>query len=282
MNDSSAISMNNGNKNDFMEIDGELNNTSNTSNMTSLAQSQSMNYMNRNNELMLQESLANYVKRLNALQDNSWVEESNGMYNTENYNSIAKWLKDNGITEQELLNIFNKNTIPNGNSTMEIGQYILDYIKNKIQNRSKEKSLNENLYYKYFKNQLNKDEALPIRRYIKDFNIDFEQKSQTTFKNPNEQSQYLRNSLTELQKRLLENPLWSNTTKEEQENAVRGMERLIITKHFNIIFGPPIDKERDELFSRKIHMHSWIEPIHLDLPNFNDEIFEKASNGKIN
>jgi len=44
-------------------------------------------------------------------------------------------------------------------------------------------------------------------------------------------------------------------------------------------FGPSDDQGRDTLLSRNILMHSWVEPRHFNLPEFNFSIFESAGNG---
>jgi len=40
--------------------------------------------------------------------------------------------------------------------------------------------------------------------------------------------------------------------------------------------------DKDEVLSKIIFKHSWVEPKHLGLPDFDPEIFKKAGNGTIN
>jgi len=52
-----------------------------------------------------------------------------------------------------------------------------------------------------------------------------------------------------------------------------------LINYLNSTFGPSEDLARDTLLSHKILMHSWVEPRHFDLPDFDFHIFEKAGNG---
>ncbi|ORX49008.1 hypothetical protein BCR36DRAFT_292639 [Piromyces finnis] len=136
----------------------------------------------------------------------------------------------------------------------------------------------EKLSHENFRNKLNSEEAIPIKMQIRDFYIDFEQKSKSVFTSPEEQSQYLREFLNNLSRLIIENPLWVNCDREEQENAIVEMEKLITKKFFDITFGPSEDLAKDTLLSHRIFMHSWVEPRHFDLPDFDYSIFENAGN----
>jgi len=136
-----------------------------------------------------------------------------------------------------------------------------------------------NSQYNVFKNKLRSKEALSIRKQIKDFTYDFEQKSNNGFfKDPEAQSKCLRKFLNNISKEIIENPLWENSDKKEKESALVETEKLITKKFFDITFGPPEDEENDLFLSHKILLHSWIEPRHFDLPEFPYSILEHAGN----
>jgi len=130
--------------------------------------------------------------------------------------------------------------------------------------------------YEYFKMKLFSNEGIPIKKLISEFYKDFEQKTQHTFSNPDEQSQYLRSNLIRLCNALLGNPLWANCNEKEKECAIVYMEMVITKKLYYITFAVLEDLKKDELLSKKIFLHSWVEPHHLNLPNFDVRIFEKA------
>jgi len=54
---------------------------------------------------------------------------------------------------------------------------------------------------------------------------------------------------------------------------------IIFKFYLNSTFAPSEDLAKDTLLSHRILMHSWVEPRHLDLPEFDFQIFEKAGNG---
>ncbi|ORX88288.1 hypothetical protein BCR32DRAFT_1353 [Anaeromyces robustus] len=208
------------------------------------------------------------------------TENNNG---TENDEEIAKLMQENYIREQEMLNMLGRNDksypafIPKSNSN-KINENLKDYHTSELQKQYHERYIKEKLSHEYFRNKLNSKEATQIKKQIRDFYIDFEQKTKNVFVNPEEQSQYLRNFLMNLSRALIENPLWANSDKEEQENAIIEMEKIVTKKLFDITFGPSEDLAKDALLSHKIQMHSWVEPRHLDLPDFDYHIFDKAGN----
>lgn len=220
---------NNENKADTMEVDSGVIDTSNDFMIALLAQQQEMGYRKENmNDIAFQELLESNIKEMNkkkeknkeAVVDSPQLNSNSN--DTENDEEIARLMQENYIREQEMLSKLTRNTMAQATKGKSSGSDDVSNYKtlilNELENQYKEKLIKEKFNYEYFKNQLNSTAALPIKKYIKDFYIDFEQKSRSSFKSPDEQSQYLRNFLTELQKRLLENQLWRNTSKEEQGN----------------------------------------------------------------
>jgi transcriptional regulator with XRE-family HTH domain len=217
--------------------------------------------------------ISNLEKKLREYQQN------NG---TENDEEIARLLQENFIKEQEMINALGGNDqnlgmIPKSNSN-KVDVNLINYHNSELQRQYRQRHNKEKLSHEYFRSKLNSNEALPIKKQVRDFYIDFEQKSKNVFQSPEEQCQYLRYFLFNLSKELIENPLWANSDKEEQENAIIEMEKLITKKLFDITYGPSEDIAKDTLLSHKIQMHSWVEPRHFDLSDFDYHIFEKAGN----
>jgi hypothetical protein len=267
--DNNVTSNNNENVNDYM--------------IALLAQQQELELSG--NSMMNPQYIANYEKQFREYQQNNNLKKTDGSNETENDEEIARLLQENYIREQEMFNTLdNKNTQPafikknrsNNSNTVDVN--LINYHNVELQKQYHERHVKNRLSHEYFRAKLNSNEAIQIKKEIKDFYIDFEQKSKNGFQTPDQQSQYLRNFLMNLLKELIENPLWANSDKEEQENAIVEMEKLITKKLFNITYGPSEDLAKDTILSQKIHMHSWVEPRHFDLPDFDYHIFEKAGN----
>jgi len=236
------------------------------------------------NSVMNPQYIANFEKKFREYQQNGnkYSSNNNGSNGTENDEEIAKLLQENYLNEQEMFNSFEGNDqcpplVPKSNSNKS-NINLMNYHNSELEKQYLQRHIKERLTHEYFRNKFNSNEALPIKKQIRDFYIDFEQKTKSVFQTPEEQSQYLRYFLLNLSKELIENPLWANSDKEEQENAIIEMEKLITKKLFDITYGPSEDLAKDTLLSHKIHMHSWVEPRHFDLPDFDFHLFEKAGN----
>jgi hypothetical protein len=237
------------------------------------------------NHIMNQQYLANYEKNFREYQQKNKNENTEIQNGTENDEEIAKLLQENYLHEQEMFNSMGGNNqypavIPksNSNNANKVDENLINYHNEELQKQYHERLIKEKLTHEYFRAKLNSNDAIEIKKQIRDFYVDFEQKTKNVFQTPDEQSQYLRSFLMQLSKELIENPLWANSDKEEQENAIIEMEKLITRKLFDITYGPSEDLAKDSLLSHKIHMHSWLEPRHVDLPDFDFHLFEKAGN----
>jgi len=242
-----------------------------------LAQQQELELIG--NSTMNPQDIANFEKKFREYQQNMKNDNPDSSNGTENDEEIARIMQQNYIREQEMLNMLRRNDpamIPKSNSNSN--KINGSYHNAELQKQYHERYVKEKLSHEYFRSKLASKEATPIRTLIKDFYVDFEQKTNSVFQNPDEQGQYLRSFLTNISRVLIENPLWANSDKEEKENAIIEMEKVITKKLFDITYGPPDDLERDTKLAQKIHMHSWVEPRHLDLPDFDYHIFDKAGN----
>jgi len=222
--------------------------------------------------------IANFEKRFYDYQQIQQKKEPTSIDRrdgTENDEEIARILQINNIYEGQIIN----NILFPYNQCKSNKMKCVDlksYHNTEIQKQIQESYTREKLTPEYFKDKLNSEEGSPIRKLIQEFYVDFKQKTMNYFKSPDEQSQYLRNFLDDISRVLIENPLWANCEKEEQENAIIEIEKVITKKLYKITFGPPDDLAKDTLLSHKILMYSWVEPRHLNLPDFDYHIFEKA------
>lgn len=78
-----------------------------------------------------------------------------------------------------------------------------------------------------------------------------------------------------------ENEVWKNDTEREFDNAVEGMEKLVMNRLFSLTFVPALepnqqsitqtdDLERDHVLSQRIKLFQWVNEEHLDLPIHKD------------
>ena len=131
--------------------------------------------------------ISNLEKKLREYQQN------NG---TENDEEIARLLQENFIKEQEMINALGGNDqnlgmIPKSNSN-KVDVNLINYHNSELQRQYRQRHNKEKLSHEYFRSKLNSNEALPIKKQVRDFYIDFEQKSKNVFQSPEEQCQYLR------------------------------------------------------------------------------------------
>lgn len=82
-----------------------------------------------------------------------------------------------------------------------------------------------------------------------------------------EQKSIIRRFFNFVNRKIEHHPLWTNSTSEDKDNAIEGMEKLITSKLYDAIFcsQDSDDFEKDKVLSRKISLYCWIEPVHLDI-----------------
>jgi len=273
---------NTNNNNNSSNNNNNTNNNSNNNNTNNSSNSDDNNNTENDNNNISDNSSSddsnNTENDNNNINDNSSSDDSN---NTENDEAIALQLQKDYYLDSlkdpgyNFLGNPGYNLLENPDYSSNID--IKEYHKNEIQ-QMYEKNVEEKISYEYFKNKLRSKEAHPLKVLIQEFFRDFEQKTKYIFTSPEEQSQYLRSNLNRICNLLIENPLWANCEMREKENAIVHMEKIVTKKLFNITFAPQKDLERDDSLSEIIFKHSWVEPKHLDLPDFDSRIFEKAGN----
>jgi len=273
------------NNKDNMDLDNEItptqNDTDNDYMIALLAQKEELELSGFN---MRPQYIDAFERQYREYQENNSNFENNNSSSdvnkeTENDEAIARQLQENFIREQKYYNFLqgNRNVSYPGNFEANIPKTnITEYHNAELQRQFNEKYVKEKLSYEYFKNKLYSKDALPLRKLISAFYKDFEQKSKHF--SPQEQSQYLRDNLTKICNKLIEHPLWVDNEKEEKENAIIHMEKIVTKKLYNITFAPSEDLAKDALLSNKIFKHSWVEPKHFDFSDFDFKILDKAGN----
>jgi len=188
------------NQNNDMEVDGINPSQVDSDYMIALlAQQQELEMSG--NPIMNANDIANFTKSFREYQEKSKNVNASGEGNSgcENDEEIARLMQENYIREQEMYNMLGRNqqsAYPaSQNNPNKINENLKDYHTSELQKQYHERYVKEKLSHEYFRNKLKSDEALPIRKQLRDFYIDFEQKTKSVFTNPEEQSQYLREFL---------------------------------------------------------------------------------------
>jgi Rab5 GDP/GTP exchange factor len=86
-----------------------------------------------------------------------------------------------------------------------------------------------------------------------------------------------------------ESEIWRHATDEEFDNAMEGMEKLVMNRLYEYTYTPclplltpprPVttdDLERDRVLSQRIALFGWLRPQHLDIPELESD--DSSGNG---
>ncbi|QRW02927.1 vacuolar protein sorting-associated protein 9a [Ceratobasidium sp. AG-Ba] len=123
-----------------------------------------------------------------------------------------------------------------------------------------------------FLEQLKSRPADPVAKYLRSFLHNFAKKTFTV----NDQIKLVHDFLTFISARMRECDIWKKNTEVEFDNAVEGMEKLVMNRLYEFTFSPQIarsgkpvttdDLERDRVLKQRISLFGWIRPEHLDIP----------------
>jgi len=93
-----------------------------------------------------------------------------------------------------------------------------------------------------------------------------------------DQVKLINDFLNFISERMRETEVWRNATDAEFDNAMEGMEKLVMNRLYEFTFTPQVarmtpprpitvdDLEKDRVLSQRIALFRWIEPRHLDVP----------------
>ncbi|KAJ1918235.1 hypothetical protein H4219_002707 [Mycoemilia scoparia] len=122
---------------------------------------------------------------------------------------------------------------------------------------------NEGFNYNTFLSQLRQPFAKPIARIVKNFLTEFSRKSMTL----NEEIAFINDFFSFIGDKMRENSVWKNLPDDEFDNALEGMEKLVMNRLFPVCFSPHItdDSEKDRILREKMSLFRWIREEHLDI-----------------
>ncbi|CAE6458923.1 unnamed protein product [Rhizoctonia solani] len=130
----------------------------------------------------------------------------------------------------------------------------------------------EQFDFQKFLDQLKSRPADPVAKYLRSFLHNFSKKNFTV----NDQIKLVHDFLVFISARMRECEIWKKTSEVEFDNAVEGMEKLVMNRIYEFTFTPQIarsgrpvttdDLERDRVLKQRIALFQWIGPEHLDIP----------------
>ncbi|CDK28649.1 unnamed protein product [Kuraishia capsulata CBS 1993] len=128
--------------------------------------------------------------------------------------------------------------------------------------------------FQKFLKQFKTKECEPLHKYLKSFLYQFGQKNWTV----EDQAKLIRDFQHFIFDKLLTYPPFSEmTSQEELDNCKEGLEKLVTSRLYNLVFPPAVpirkltDSHREELtkdrvVAQNMRLYGWIEPRHLDIP----------------
>ncbi|OSD05507.1 hypothetical protein PYCCODRAFT_1432665 [Trametes coccinea BRFM310] len=128
--------------------------------------------------------------------------------------------------------------------------------------------------FQKFLDQMKLKGAEPVAKYLRSFLSNFAKRTFTV----NDQVKLINDFLAFIAARMRESEVWRNASDAEFDNAMEGMEKLVMNRLYEFTFTPQVakavpprpvtadDLERDRVLSQRIALFKWIEPKHLDVP----------------
>ncbi|KAG0709430.1 hypothetical protein DFH29DRAFT_793610 [Suillus ampliporus] len=133
--------------------------------------------------------------------------------------------------------------------------------------------------FQKFLDQMKSKGAEPLGKYVRSFLSNFTKRTFTV----NDQIKIINDFLSFIATKMRETDIWRNATDEEFDNAMEGMEKLVMNRLYEYTYTPclplltpprPVtadDLERDRVLSQRIALFSWIRPRHLDIPELESD-----------
>ncbi|GJE98547.1 hypothetical protein PsYK624_147790 [Phanerochaete sordida] len=129
--------------------------------------------------------------------------------------------------------------------------------------------------FQRFLDQMKLKAAEPVAKYLRSFLSNFTKRTFTV----NDQVKLINEFLNFISGKMRESEVWRNASDAEFDNAMEGMEKLVMNRLYDYTFTPQVvrmvpprpvtsdDLERDRVLSQRIALFRWIEPHHLDIPD---------------
>ncbi|KAH9951048.1 hypothetical protein B0H21DRAFT_685467 [Amylocystis lapponica] len=133
---------------------------------------------------------------------------------------------------------------------------------------------NSSFDFQRFLDQMKLKGAEPVAKYLRSFLGNFAKRTFTV----SDQVKLINDFLNFISARMRETDVWRNATDVEFDNAMEGMEKLVMNRLYEFTFTPQVarmipprpitvdDLDRDRVLSQRIALFGWIEPKHLDVP----------------
>ncbi|KAI0072286.1 hypothetical protein K474DRAFT_1651205 [Panus rudis PR-1116 ss-1] len=128
--------------------------------------------------------------------------------------------------------------------------------------------------FQRFLDQMKQKNAEPVAKYLRSFLSNFAKRTFTV----GDQVKLINDFLNFISQRMRECEVWKNASEAEFDNAMEGMEKLVMNRLYDFTFTPQLvrmvpprpvttdDLERDRVLSQRIALFGWVEPKHLDVP----------------
>lgn len=121
--------------------------------------------------------------------------------------------------------------------------------------------------------------AEPLGKYVRSFLSNFTKRTFTV----NDQIKIINDFLSFIATKMRETDIWRYATEEEFDNAMEGMEKLVMNRLYEYTYTPclplltpprPVtadDLERDRVLTQRIALFNWVQPRHLDIPELESD-----------
>ncbi|KAK1234958.1 hypothetical protein PQX77_001832 [Marasmius sp. AFHP31] len=128
--------------------------------------------------------------------------------------------------------------------------------------------------FQKFLDQMKTRNAEPVAKYLKSFLSNFAKRTFTT----SDQIKIINDFLGFIARQMRDCEIWRNASDAEFDNAMEGMEKLVMNQLYQFTFTPAIaqsiprrqvttdDLERDRVLQQRIALFGWLEEKHLDIP----------------
>ncbi|KAF7985181.1 hypothetical protein HWV62_7778 [Athelia sp. TMB] len=128
--------------------------------------------------------------------------------------------------------------------------------------------------FQKFLDQMKMKQAEPVAKYLRSFLSNFAKRTFTV----SDQVKIINDFLNFISVKMRETDVWRNASDAEFDNAMEGMEKLVMNRLYDFTFTPQVarmipprpitadDLERDRVLSQRVGLFGWIEEKHLDVP----------------
>ncbi|KIM44474.1 hypothetical protein M413DRAFT_442446 [Hebeloma cylindrosporum] len=128
--------------------------------------------------------------------------------------------------------------------------------------------------FQKFLDQMKTKSADPVSKYLRSFLSNFAKRTFTV----KDQVKIINDFLVFIATQMRECDVWKNCSDADFENAMEGMEKLVMNRLYDFTFTPQLplatpprpittdDLERDRVLSQRIALFGWLEEKHLDVP----------------